>query len=119
MKRKKKSKITILKEAAEAEWKSAVLKRDKNCQRCGSWVALQAHHVKSRSHLSTKFLLSNGILLCKSCHCWITFADDEIRREFHIKIIGSNEYKRLCDLSKQIKNWTVGALERVIKVLRR
>lgn len=78
---------------------------------------LQAHHIRSRGNMSTKFDPDNGILLCRDCHCWVTFAEDEERRIFHIKQIGEKEYQELCDRAKRIKDWNVGELEDLIKDL--
>ena len=53
-----------------AWWKREVIKRDKVCQICGySGIALEAHHIKSRSgYPELKTDLNNGITLCSNCH---------------------------------------------------
>ena len=111
-----KSKETKLKTKAENLWKLAILKRDKKCQRCGSRDCLQAHHIISRRHSKTFFDLDNGILLCRKCHCWITYAHDEDRRDFHLAMRGE-KYLNLYYLSKIIKVWTIKELEELIKGL--
>lgn len=107
-----KSALRKLKEAVEQDWKDAIKRRDKKCQRCGSGEILQAHHIKSRANASTFFDLKNGVLLCRKCHCWITFADDEVRRDFHISKVGEKEYLRLDRKSRQVKDWTIEQLKR-------
>lgn len=61
-------------------WKQAVLKRDGNkcqkcglsggmCTHCGQHVFLHAHHIKTvKKHPELRFVLSNGITLCRMCH---------------------------------------------------
>lgn len=56
-------------------WRRRVFQRDKFiCQRCGydQGRIIQAHHVipwiKSVEH---RFLVSNGITLCVTCHRWV------------------------------------------------
>ncbi len=52
------------------KWRIAVFKRDRfKCKRCGSRAKLQAHHIRSWADApDIRFVLSNGITLCKKCH---------------------------------------------------
>jgi len=52
------------------DWAASVISRDGGkCQQCGAASELEAHHIWPQSwfhHL--RYLLRNGITLCKSCH---------------------------------------------------
>jgi len=53
------------------KWRLNVFRRDNfTCQRCGVVGGyLNAHHIKSfYRYKKLRFLLSNGITLCKNCH---------------------------------------------------
>lgn len=52
------------------QWKAAVLERDKHvCVKCGSTHSLHVHYIKPFARYPQyRFLLSNGITLCESCH---------------------------------------------------
>ena len=55
-----------------ADWRNAVFERDNyTCVCCGdnSGGNLSAHHINNFSdHEDLRFVLSNGITLCDSCH---------------------------------------------------
>jgi hypothetical protein len=54
------------------DWSLAVLRRDRwRCQKCGSnGRDLTAHHVEPWSkNRELRFEVSNGITLCRACHC--------------------------------------------------
>jgi hypothetical protein len=50
-----------------AHWVAAIRERDKVCIECGSSELLHAHHIKPKV-LGGLTTLSNGVLLCSSCH---------------------------------------------------
>lgn len=52
------------------KWRKKVYSRDRyTCKMCGSKKQLQAHHIKRWSQYPTlRFIISNGITLCKICH---------------------------------------------------
>ncbi|RMD45420.1 MAG: HNH endonuclease [Aquificota bacterium] len=50
-------------------WRIKIIRRDKRCKICGSIKSRQAHHLNSGSFFpNERFLLENGICLCKDCH---------------------------------------------------
>ena len=50
-------------------WRILVLKRDVNCVMCGSSERLECDHIKSfRDHPDLRYDISNGRVLCHSCH---------------------------------------------------
>lgn len=60
------------------KWRMEVFKRDGfQCQKCGSKKDIQAHHIKAwKSNKSLRYVVSNGVTLCRKCHldahggCW-------------------------------------------------
>lgn len=59
---------------ADVEWRTAVKEAyDYTCQRCFvRHDIIHAHHKATRgSHPELKYVVSNGIPLCGSCHAWV------------------------------------------------
>jgi hypothetical protein len=55
--------------ANHTKWARSVKRRDGRCLNCGSVSDLTAHHVLSwKEHPASRFDLSNGKTLCRSCH---------------------------------------------------
>lgn len=52
------------------KWREKCFKRDNwTCQKCGDKKNLQVHHIKEFSkYTDERFLINNGITLCKKCH---------------------------------------------------
>ena len=69
-------------------WRKAVIKRDGGkCIICGSQKNLAAHHILSRRHKATRWLLENGVTLCTAHHIYGVHLDpvpyvNEFRRRF-------------------------------------
>lgn len=55
---------------AYRHWQIAVFTRDNYiCQKCGSKDKLEAHHILGfKENEQHRYLLSNGLTLCKACH---------------------------------------------------
>lgn len=109
-------------------WSIAVkLKAGNQCEYCGKQSPLNSHHVYSRSKLSTRWLLSNGVCLCVGHHTfsssfsahktptefteWITKHRgqkwyDSLRLSAHMTMKWSTFEKEIVlkDLQEQIKN---------------
>ena len=69
VKRKRTGPAAELRERADKIWSARVLERDGyRCRRCGAIRYVQAHHVRSRQHWSTRWVLENGLALCRGCH---------------------------------------------------
>lgn len=51
------------------DWANAVVARDRECQICGRGEDLQAHHVWTQgSFYHLRYVLRNGMTLCRWCH---------------------------------------------------
>lgn len=65
-------------------WRKAVRERDNyTCQKCGfkptkgARIALVCHHIRRWADQPTlRFVVSNGILLCRKCHAVVTGNED-------------------------------------------
>ena len=73
-------------------WRQQVLKRDKRCCRfpgCKSRRRLQTHHIKTWEYYpSLRFMVENGITLCKVCHERIKGHEDSYIQMFRRIING-------------------------------
>lgn len=68
-KRTSKSKKRKLKDLKDKQWSEDVKQRALyQCEFCGKRSYLNSHHIFSRSKLSTRWDLDNGICLCAGCH---------------------------------------------------
>jgi hypothetical protein len=68
------------------EWRKQVIKRDKRCCRfpgCSSRRRLQTHHIKMWEYYpSLRFMIGNGITLCRVCHERIKGHEDSYIQTF-------------------------------------
>lgn len=100
-KRHKKSTLEKLQDKAESLWKLAIKSRDKVCQLCTGTKVLQAHHVFSRKNKGLFLDIDNGILLCRVCHCNVTWDDgykEKIKRVV-IRLRGQDTFDRIYEQS--------------------
>jgi 5-methylcytosine-specific restriction endonuclease McrA len=63
-------------------WKLAVFHRDQyKCRMCGSKDNIQAHHINSWADFpEDRFVLQNGLTMCKPCHDTYHKYEKEVRR---------------------------------------
>ena len=61
---------------------------------CGSDRGLQGHHIRSVTHLATRYDLSNGLCVCSRCHLNQKFRPEAFQDRV-IDVIGDKEYQRL------------------------
>ena len=61
---------TVSLQRQHADWSKLVIARDQNrCQRCGAIGHLEAHHIWPQGgYENLRYLLRNGVALCKPCH---------------------------------------------------
>lgn len=75
-------------------WSRCVRARDLTCRGCNSDYKLSAHHIRSRTNLSTRYLLDNGICLCWKCHSLQKYNPERFQ-DLIIEIIGDEFYQEL------------------------
>lgn len=61
---------------------SEIVKLEGKCEKCGSRVNLNAHHIFGRRNFSVRWNLDNGISLCVSCHKFGRHSAHESPMEF-------------------------------------
>jgi len=86
-----------LQNKAESLWKQYCKQRDKVCLLCGGNHILQVHHIFSRKNRGLFIDVQNGIVLCRDCHCSVTYNDstkETLRRK-----IDPATYDRLYEQS--------------------
>lgn len=68
-----------LKDAQYKFWRIAVFKRDGfACKKCGLKDCLEAHHIKRWAEFPMlRYVVSNGITLCKRCHDLVWGKEEE------------------------------------------
>lgn len=115
MGKKKKTKIKTptreqLVKQCDVLWSKCVRARHRTCRICGSDYRLQAHHIRSRSHSSTRYDLENGMALCSRCHIIQKFNPEKFQDSV-IEVIGQAEYERLKKKSLIPWKYTVPMLQ--------
>jgi len=62
-------------------WTEIIRSRSRNfedqicCERCGSTEVVQAHHIIPRTKYGTRWVLGNGVALCRRCHLYWAHKD--------------------------------------------
>lgn len=115
--KRKTSKKKALDKKALDLWSRCVRLRDNTCRGCNSDYRLSAHHIRSRTNLSTRYLLDNGICLCWKCHSLQKFQPEKFF-DLVIEIIGDEKYQELKRKSQiEIMKHTEYDLEMIIEYL--
>lgn len=59
------------------KFRKAVLERDgRQCVLCKEWKCIQVHHIKRWADAPMlRYMVSNGVVLCKKCHKKVTGAE--------------------------------------------
>jgi hypothetical protein len=61
---------------------SQIVKSDGKCEVCGRKDTLNSHHIFSRSNMSVRWDLDNGICLCVAHHVFANFSAHKAPMEF-------------------------------------
>ena len=74
-------------------WRIKVYCRDKfKCCLCGSRRGLNVHHIKTWSGFpGLRFVVSNGITLCRRCHKYKVNGNEEEYEGLFTKMVGGND----------------------------
>ena len=93
-------------------WSQCVIARDGTCRGTNSSDRLSAHHIRSRTHRSTRWDLDNGLCLSWKVH-FLQKANPERFQDLIINIIGDDEYQALKRKSLQVVDYTTADLEQI------
>ena len=91
-------------------WSQCIIARDKTCRYYNNTERLSAHHIRSRTHKSTRWDLNNGVCLSWNVH-FLQKANPERFQDIVIDIIGDNKYQSLKRKSLEIYDYDVYELE--------
>ena len=124
VKKKKKSNRKTLRKQLDKIWAEVVKKRANNiCEykTCKKTTYLNTHHIFSRSNLSVRWNLGNGICLCSGHH---TLTNDSAHKnpiefiEWLKQKRGEKWYNELRLEANQVKKWTDVELESLLEALK-
>lgn len=96
---------------------SLLVRRNCTCELCGykgDIKEFDAHHIKKRGNLSTRWYLPNGVCLCKGCHRFKVHMDTftvAILIELLKKRRGVKWYDELVRKTNQIVKYSVVELQ--------
>ena len=93
-KKTKKTKKQILEAECDKLWSQCIIARDRTCRGSNSSDRLSAHHIRSRTHRSTRWDLDNGLCLSWKVH-FLQKANPERFQDLIINIIGDEKYQAL------------------------
>lgn len=91
-------------------WSRCVIARDKTCRVTNSEDRLSAHHIRSRTHRSTRWDLDNGLCLSWRVH-FLQKANPERFQDQVIEVIGDNKYQALKRKSLTVYDYNIKDLE--------
>lgn len=114
---KKKSDRKKLIEECDSWFSKCVVARDHTCRYSNSDERLTCHHIRSRTHFSTRWNLENGLCLSWKVH-FLQKANPEKFQDMVIEIIGDEEYQRLKTMSLVEVKYTVVDIEDRIQELK-
>jgi hypothetical protein len=93
----KKTTLKRLQTKAGKLWKEYCKKRDVDCVLCHGKKVIQVHHIFSRKIKRLFLDVQNGVTLCSSCHCKVTW--DDSYRDLLRRRINSDTYDMLYEIS--------------------
>lgn len=93
-------------------WSQCIIARDGTCRGTNSIDRLSAHHIRSRTHRSTRWDLDNGLCLSWKVH-FLQKANPERFQDLIINIIGDEKYQALKRKSLQVVDYSIADLEQI------
>lgn len=97
---------------------SVIIRSKGHCERCGKTEYLNCHHIFSRSNLSVRWNLDNGVCLNAGWHTLQKNSAHKNPIEFINWIKGQRGvewYENLRIKANQIKKWTIPELKEKVK----
>ncbi|MFA5340172.1 MAG: hypothetical protein WC332_00200 [Clostridia bacterium] len=94
-KKKVKSERQKLIIACDNLWSDCIIARDKTCRYSNSEDRLSAHHIRGKSHYSTRWDLENGLCLSWTKIHFLQKNNPEFFQDKIIEIIGDEKYQQL------------------------
>ena len=106
---------------------SLLVRKDCVCELCGyegkykgKMKKFDAHHIKKRGNLSTRWDLNNGVCLCKGCHRFKVHMDtftvailiDKLKKK-----LGKKWYEDLVNKTNKIVKYSTSDLEELVEKL--
>jgi hypothetical protein len=99
-------------------WSKCVKERDRCCRYNNEYYGLQAHHIRSRSHFSTRWLLANGLTLSNKVHC-LQKMNPELFQDKVLEIIGQEFYDEMKRKSQISVHFTIDDLKEQKEILKK
>lgn len=109
-KKTKKTKKQQLEAECDKLWSQCIIARDRTCRGTNSSDRLSAHHIRSRTHRSTRWDLDNGLCLSWRVH-FLQKANPERFFDKIIEVIGQDKYNELKRISLGVVNYSTADLE--------
>ena len=114
---KRKPPLASLKKKADKLWSDIIHEKyNHRCAFCGETFALAAHHIRSRRFSSTRWEVSNGVLVCRKHH-FCSHNDPEAFRRLFVDLHGETLLECLFHDSKEIVKVNREYMDGVIKEL--
>ena len=112
---KKTTRMAIIKKL-DVLFSKQVRERDGVCQYCKKSSTTYCHHIFSRRHMGTRWLMENAVSLCVYCHRFRAHGDPENFRDFIIGRIGQRKFDELKWKAYTPTKFTVNDLLFMLKV---
>ena len=103
--------IKRLFDACDNLWSQLVKARDRKCVRCGNGYNLDPAHIFGRVRKSVRWLLEDGLTLCRECHDW-GHHNEKAFRIFVEEYLGIERYTALKDKARAMVDISVDFLEK-------
>lgn len=105
-----KAEYKSLEDLCDKYWSLCVRERDKTCRVSNSDKHLTAHHIRSKQHNSTRWMLDNGLTLSWKVH-FLQKANPEKFQDMVVEVVGDEEYARLKSMSLVVTKYNMEDLK--------